>query len=139
MIDLNSKLGRKAKRRLAHEYFVWLTTVGSDLTPHTRPVWFIWEGDSFLIFSKPDAHKVHHIRMHPRVALHFNADQTADKDILIFTGTASLDPGSPPVPEIRADLRKYRTGIADLGMTPEQMGEEYSLAIRVTPTSMRGD
>ncbi len=138
MIDLNTKFGRQVKRRLAREYFVWLTTVGADLTPQTRPVWFVWDGDSFLIFSQPDAHKVRHIREHPRVCLHFNADETAAKDILIFTGNARLDPGSPPAHQIPAYVKKYRTGIDGLGMTPEQLGQEYSAAIRVTPTGVRG-
>ena len=47
----------QAKRRLREEYFVWMTTVGSDLAPQPRPVWFIWEKDSFLIYSQPNAHK----------------------------------------------------------------------------------
>ena len=138
MIDLTTKLGRKAKRHLRQQTIVWLTTVGSDLSPQPRPVWFTWDGASFLIFSQPHAHKVQHIASHPQVALHFNTDSTGDQDVIIFVGTAAIDTTVPPAHEVRAYLRKYRTGIEALGMTPEQFSREYSVAIRVTPTTLRG-
>ena len=86
MIDFSTELGRKAKRYLEEEYVIWFTTVGADLTPQPRPVWFIWEGSSFLIFSRPDAHKVTHVQGHPNVALHFNTDATGDQDVIVFLG-----------------------------------------------------
>ncbi|HTP08474.1 MAG TPA: TIGR03667 family PPOX class F420-dependent oxidoreductase [Anaerolineae bacterium] len=138
MIDLTSKFGRKVKRHLKQEYVVWLTTVGTDLTPQPRPVWFIWDGAAFLIFSQPHAHKVQHIAAHPRVALNFNTDATGDQDVIIFVGDAVIDSAAPPAHKVRAYLRKYRTGIIALGMTPEQFSAEYSVAIRVTPTTLRG-
>jgi PPOX class probable F420-dependent enzyme len=138
MIDLTSKLGRKANRHLKQEYVVWLTTVGADLTPQPRPVWFIWEDTSFLIFSQPHARKVQHIAARPRVALQFNTDETGDKDVIVFVGTAAIDPTVPPAHKVRAYFRKYRTGIEGLRMTPEQFSREYSVAIRVTPTALRG-
>jgi PPOX class probable F420-dependent enzyme len=138
MIDLTSKFGRKVKRHLKQEYVVWLTTTGSDRAPQPRPVWFIWEDTSFLIFSQPHAHKVQHITAHPQVALHFNTDATGDKDVIIFVGTAVIDTTAPPAHKVRAYLRKYREGITGLGMTPERFSNEYSVAIRVTPASLRG-
>lgn len=137
MIDLNSKSGRRVKRRLRQEYVIWLTTVGSDLSPQPRPVWFVWDQDSFLIYSQPQAHKVHHLREHPKVALHFNSDDKAEQDVTVFLGTAAIDPDAPPVDKCTAYLRKYRSGIKDLGFTPEEMSREYSVAIRVTPTALR--
>jgi|WetSurMetagenome_2_1015567.scaffolds.fasta_scaffold38187_3 PPOX class probable F420-dependent enzyme len=138
MIDLTTKLGRKAKRHLKQEYIVWLTTTGTDLTPQPRPVWFIWDGASFLIFSQLHAHKVAHIKANPRVALHFNTDATGDQDVIIFVGDAVIDTTVPPAHQVRAYLSKYRAGIKQLDMTPQQFSAEYSVAIRVTPTSLRG-
>ena len=120
MIDLTSKLGRKVKRHLKQEYIVWLTTTGSDLTPQPRPVWFIWDGATFLIFSQPHARKVQHIAAHRRVALHFNTDETGDQNVIVFVGDAAIDPAVPPAHKVRAYFRKYREGIQALGMTPEQ-------------------
>jgi PPOX class probable F420-dependent enzyme len=117
---------------------VWLTTIGADLSPQPRPVWFIWDGVTFLIFSQPHAHKVRHVTAYPQVALHFNTDETGDKDVIIFVGTAAIDATVPPAHQVRAYLRKYRAGIEELGMTPQQFSREYSVAIRVTPTTLRG-
>ncbi len=79
-----------------------------------------------------------HIEVHPHVALHFNTDASGDKDVIIFVGAAAIDPAVPPANKVRAYLRKYRAGMEELGMTPEQFSREYSVAIRVTPTTLRG-
>ena len=138
MIDLTSKFGRKVKQHLRKEYVVWLTTLGADLSPQPRPVWFIWDGSSFLIFSQPQSHKVRHIIAHPQVSLHFNTDEAGDANVIIFVGTAAVDPTGPAARKVPAYLRKYRAGIEALGMTPQQFSQEYSVAIRVTPSSLRG-
>jgi PPOX class probable F420-dependent enzyme len=139
MIDFNSKFGRFAKRCIKEEYFVWMTTVDSKGTPQPRPVWFIWEDDSFLIFSQPKAHKVKHILRNPNVALHFNTtDEKGEQRVIIFTGTATIDKDSPPAHKIRAYIRKYKTGIIGLNSTPEEFSREYSVALRIAPTNLRG-
>jgi PPOX class probable F420-dependent enzyme len=139
MIDFTTDFGQKVKRHLEQEYFIWFTTIGTDLTPQPRPVWFIWDEDSFLIFSQPHAHKVAHLHEHPKVALHFNtADAKADEDVIVFVGRAEIDSGAPPAHEIPAYFEKYRTGIAGLEMTPEAFSQEYSVAIRVRPMKVRG-
>ena len=139
MIDFTSQFGQTVKRHLAEEYFIWLTTVDSNLAPQPRPVWFIWQDDSFLIFSKPKAYKVRHVMKHPRVALQFNtADGKAEQDIIVFTGTAEIDASLPPAHEIPAYLEKYKTGIEGFGMSPEEFSQKYSVAIRVKEVSVRG-
>ena len=138
MIDFTTEFGQKVKQHLDKEYFIWFTTVSTDLTPQPRPVWFIWEADSFLIFSRPDAHKVAHLKEHPNVALHFNTDDKAEEDVIVFLGLAEIDPGALSAHEIPAYLEKYKSGMDELGMTPEAFSREYSLAIRVKPTKVRG-
>lgn len=138
MIDLNSPFGVAVKQHLQNQYVIWLTTVDSNLVPQPRPVWFIWEQDTFLIFSQAKAYKVAHIRRHPKVALHFNTDETGDKHVMVFTGEAFIDPNSPPAHQTRAYFEKYRDDIAGLDMTPESFSAEYSVAIRIRPTQMRG-
>lgn len=138
MIDLTSKFGRAVKRHLKSEYVIWLTTVDSTQTPQPRPVWFIWDKDSFLIFSKPNAFKVKHIQKNPKVALQFNTDETGDKHVMIFTGEASIDVTTPPAHEVRAYIRKYKDGILGLNMTLKGFSAEYSTAIRIRPVDVRG-
>ncbi len=138
MLEIPLKLRAVVRRRLKEEYFVWLTTVGSDLAPQPRPVWFVWDHDTFLIYSQPQAYKVRHIRQHPKVALHFNTDATGDSDVLVFIGEARIDPDAPPAHKLRAYIKKYHDGIQGLNSTEEEMSASYSVAIRVTPTSVRG-
>ena len=139
MLDLNSKFGRVIKKHLKNEYFVWLTTVDSKGTPQPRPVWFVWDDNSFLVFSQPNAYKVKHLQNNPKVSLHFNTiDDAGEKHVIIFTGEASFDEKIPPAHKLPAYLKKYKTEITGLKMTPEGFRNEYSRAIRIKPTEVRG-
>jgi PPOX class probable F420-dependent enzyme len=140
MLDLNSSFGLVIKKHLDNEYFVWLTTVDSKGTPQPRPVWFIWDNnDSFLIFSQPTAYKVKHLQNNPKVSLNFNTeDQAGEKHVIIFVGEASFDTTVPPAHKIPAYLKKYKDGTEGLKMTPESFSNDYSVAIRIKPTEVRG-
>jgi PPOX class probable F420-dependent enzyme len=139
MLDFSTKFGRFAKRHLKSEYFIWLTTIDSSGIPQPKPVWFIWENNSFVIFSQAKAHKVEHIRKNPNVSLHFNsADEKGEKRLIIFTGTAVIDKKSPPLNKIRAYMRKYKSGMIAMNVTPDQFANEYSVAIRIVPAKLRG-
>lgn len=139
MLNLNTKFGRVAKKQLKSEYFVWLTTVDSTGAPQPRPVWFIWEKDSVLVFSQAKARKLKHIQKNPQVSLHFNsADKKGDKRLIIFIGTAAIETNAAPAHKVRAYMKKYKAGIKGLGMTPEQFSAEYSVSIRITPAKLRG-
>jgi PPOX class probable F420-dependent enzyme len=139
MLDFTSKLGKKAKKHLKQEYFIWLTTVDSTSAPQPRPVWFIFEEDSILIYSQPSAFKLKHIVNNPNVALHFNtADPKGEEDLIVFKGIARVNPKAQPANKVPAYLRKYRTGIKGLNSDPESFAKEYSTAIRIKLTSLRG-
>ena len=138
MIDFQSDFGRAVKEHLQDQYVIWLTTVDSTLTPQPRPVWFLWQDDSFLIFSQARAYKVAHIKNHPKVALHFNTDETGDRQVIVFTGEAFIDMDHAPAHEVPEYLKKYGEGIAGLDMTPEQFSQEYSIAIKINPAEIRG-
>jgi PPOX class probable F420-dependent enzyme len=116
-----------------------LTTVDSTGTPQPRPVWFIWENDTVLIYSQAKAYKLKHIQNNPNVSLHFNsADAQGEKRLIMFTGTAIIDKNALPTNKLRAYMRKYKSGITNLNMTADQFAKEYSVAIRITPTNLRG-
>jgi PPOX class probable F420-dependent enzyme len=136
-MDLNTKFGRRVKRRLKSEQEIWLTTVDKTGTPQPRPVWFYWDGETFVIYSQPRAHKVKHIARNPNVVLHLNST-TEDGGVVVFHGRAEEDRAAPAPIKHRAYFRKYKQGIRDINMTPQQFAEEYSVAIRVTPKTLRG-
>jgi PPOX class probable F420-dependent enzyme len=137
MIDWDDTFARKAVRRLAHERVGWLITVGADQTPQPRPVWFLWEDGTILVYSKPDARKVSHIAANPKVSFILNTDKDGD-EVTVFTGLAAIDPAAPQAHKNSAYLRRYRKGIANLGLKPEAMAGEYATAIRITPLALRG-
>ncbi len=137
MIDFTSKLGRRALDRLEREPVIWLTTVDSAGGPQPRPVWFHWDGETLLVFSQPDAFKLRHIRRNPRVSVNFNSDESGG-DVVVLPGEARLLDQPPPEERVGEYIRKYREGIKEIGLTPEKMRESYSVAILVTPTSLRG-
>ena len=80
-------------RFLEQEPIVWLSTVRPDGDPHLVPIWFSWDGEALLIFSKPDAQKVRNLRAQPTVMLALG-DAEADFDIGLLKGTAEL-PDTP--------------------------------------------
>jgi PPOX class probable F420-dependent enzyme len=129
-------LNSATKKLLASETIIWLTTVGGDLTPQPRPVWFVPDGDDVLIYSQPKAAKVAHIRQHPNVALHFNADQWgSDETIVVITGAALLEAAGSPLPA--AYIKKYKDNMSELGMTPDQFATSYSQTIRIKINNVR--
>jgi PPOX class probable F420-dependent enzyme len=137
IIDPSTDFGKKVIFRLNDEEIIWLTTVADDLTPQPNPVWFLWDGESILIYTQASSKKVVNLLKRPRVSLNFDATDTGE-DVVVFTGTAEFDSDAPPVDENRPYVEKYRLGLAALGSSPEQMGQEYNIKIRVRPDKVRG-
>lgn len=121
---------------IAGAEYMWLTTVREDGMPQPTPVWFILEGETFLVFSNPNAQKVKNIRANPKVALNYT-DSTHAETYLVIMGEAAIVEGGLSVTGAPAYLEKYREGIKSIGMSPESMAAEYSSAIRITPTRVR--
>jgi PPOX class probable F420-dependent enzyme len=137
MIDLSTEFGARVARRLDKELIIWLTTVRADGTPQPSPVWFLWIDQTLLIYSRPNTPKLRNIEQNPKVALNFNSDEGGG-DVIVFTGTAAIDSQAPPSNEIAAYQEKYGEHIVGINMTPELFARAYSVALRVTPTSVRG-
>ena len=136
-IDTKSEFGGRAARRLGDELIYWLVTVGPDGTPQPSPVWALWEGETILIYSQADTPKLRNIAARPKVALHLDGDGRGG-DIVIVTGEARIDRAAPPADRVPAYVTKYKEGMRRIGMTPESFAHAYSVAVRVTPRSLRG-
>lgn len=137
MIDTNTEFGQRVARRLAEERIAWLTTIDSSGAPQPRPVWFLWDGETFLIYSRPGTAKLRHVAERSQVALHLDGDGLGG-DIVVFTGLAEIDPTAPPADQVPAYVAKYRPGFARIGMTAAEFAASYSVALRVTPLKLRG-
>ena len=121
--------GRHALSRLKKELVIWLVTTGRDRRPQAVPVWFLWDGRSFLIYAQPGV-KVRHVRANPYVELHLNSDAVGD-DVVRASGYATIPKSQRPAHRELAYMRKYRDQIEGLGMTAEGFAEQYRYPIRV--------
>lgn len=115
--------------RLKNEIVIWLVTAGRDRRPQAVPVWFLWDGKSFLIYAQPGI-KVRHVRSNPFVELHLNSDEVGD-DLVRVSGYAAIPKSQPPANREPAYMRKYRRHIEGLGMTAESFAAQYPYPIRV--------
>ena len=136
MLDPSDQAHAKAAERLRAEPVAWLTTVRADGQAQSSPVWFLWDGDTFLLYSQPDAQKVRNVTANPRVSLHLNDDGQGD-DVVTFEGEATVEPDTPRADRVDGYLTKYQTAIAALGYEPGPFARTYSTPIRVRPTRVR--
>ena len=135
--DLATEWGRSAERRLRTQEVIWLTTLRAGGAPWPNPVWFVWDGETFLVYSRPESAKLRHIARDPRVTLHLNGEGW-ELDVVVAAGDARVAPEEPPVLETPAYLEKYRESIARLGMTEPEYSAAFSVPIRITPAGWRG-
>lgn len=136
MLDLSEEASAALEERLRTENIAWITTVTADGQPQSSPVWFLWDEGDFLVYAQPHSWKVRNIRAHPNVSLHLNSDAKGGR-VVTFEGSARISEGHPPGQQSARYVAKYRDGVADFGMTWEQLGAEYSTALRITPSRVR--
>jgi len=136
-LDLTTEFGARVARRLSEERIIWLTTVRASGAPEPSPVWFLWDGATALIYSRPNTQKLRNIARSASVALSFNSSPSGG-DVIVLAGTAVVDDQALPADQLAAYVAKYAGPIKDINMTPELFGKAYSVAVRVTPTSVRG-
>ena len=136
-IDTSTEFGERVTRHLEDDRVVWLSTSDADGTPQPSPVWFLWDGDTALIYSQPETPKIRNIEANPRVSLHFNCNENGG-DVVIMVGDAWIDAETPPASAISAYVAKYAEGLRGISMSPEEFSAAYSVPIRVRPTALRG-
>ena len=136
MLDPSKQGHDRAESRLRSEPIVWLTTVRADGQAQATPVWFLWDGETFLLYSQPDAQKVRNLAANPKVALHLDDDGSGG-DVVTVEGTATVEPDTPRADRLDGYLAKYRAAIEALGYEPGPFAPTYSTAIRVRPTRVR--
>lgn len=132
-----SDFGRRVARRLGDEIVAWLTTVRRDGLPQPSPIWFLWDGESFLIYSRPRTQKLRNIEANPLVAVNLDGNGRGG-DIVVVAGEARIAEDEPPAHEVPEYVEKYRDGFARLGMSAEEFAAAYAVPLRVRATALRG-
>jgi PPOX class probable F420-dependent enzyme len=122
---------------LREDPVVWLSSIQRDGRPHVVPVWFHWDGERIVAFSKPCARKVDNLRDRPHVML---AIGTPGPDFVVELIEATAE-----VPDATAtDLMpegfgaKYRELLGRAGMSVTRFAEVYSQPILLRPTRFLG-
>jgi PPOX class probable F420-dependent enzyme len=135
LLDTTSPEGKRVQKRLEKELIIWLATCGRDGRPRAVPVWFLWDGKSFLIYSVP-GQKVNDIEANPKVQLHFNTTPDGD-GVVRIDGEVTRLKRHPLAHKVPSYIRKYARLIKGYDWTPESFARQYHIALRVQPTRLR--
>ncbi len=135
--DHPSRCRPSIEAALRDDPVVWLSSVQSDGRPHLVPVWFLWDGDRILAFSKPHARKVDNLRDQPSVMLAVGTPGP-EFDVELIEATAELpdEPATSVIPE--GFGAKYRELLHRAGLTVQRFAEVYSQPIVLRPTRFLG-
>lgn len=131
-LDLQRERDRHFDQRLRDEPIIWISTTRPDGRPHLVPVWFLWDGATVLLFSKPNAQKVRNIRHEHRVVLALDTRDEGE-DVVIVEGEAEFIPAGTVDSTLPAYAEKYAQLMERINITAATMAAEFSQAIRVTP------
>jgi PPOX class probable F420-dependent enzyme len=130
----NATLPPNVLERVAHDQVAWLTTITGSGAPSPVPVWFIDDDGDLVLFSEPAARKVANIEARPQVTLHFNSDPDGH-DVVVVRATARLEPGVLPSSQ-PGYLDKYRSALAALPFTADDLDRDFTTRIRISPTGV---
>jgi PPOX class probable F420-dependent enzyme len=136
MLDTTTEAGSRADGRLREETMIWITTVRSGGQPQSVPVWFLWNGETFLIYSQPGRQKLKNIGRDARIGPHLNANDRGG-DVVRAEGTAEVVQDVPPANEVGEYLEKNSESIARIGFDPDGFVRTYSVALRAKPDRWR--
>ena len=137
-------LNAHVEQRLRNDPLVWLITVRPDGRPHVVPVWFFWDGETFLICSHPNSQKLRNLRQNSHVILALDGAGNLGYDLVVVEGTAellnetslSLSKAYPAFAEKYAALLQsiLEAGLENQDLDWQALVADYSQPIRVTPT-----
>jgi len=135
--DRSAECRPGAEAALRSDPVVWLSSTQPDGRPHLVPVWFHWDGEQIVAFSKPHAKKVGNLRDQPLVMLAVGAPGP-DFEVELIEATAEL-PATPAADVMPSGFgAKYRDLLHRAGLTVQRFAEIYSQPIVLRPTRFLG-
>lgn len=140
MLDLSDARNERIAARLRQAEYAYLITVRADGRPHCVPVCFVWEDNTVLVFSQPDAVKVRNLRQNPHVSLALDSFGQSEYLSLVVEGTAELvdEPGlDMAYPAYATKYTALSERMFGTSVPPEAFRREYAQAIRITLTRIR--
>ena len=113
-----------------HHLVASLASVRSDGRPHVVPLWFVWDGTAFVMYSKPHAVKVQNLRRAPNAMLALGEPGSLDGSAALVEVRAEIDQA---VGLVTAFADKYAELMARLGLSRDAFASVYSQPIRLIP------
>jgi PPOX class probable F420-dependent enzyme len=113
-----------------HHLVASLASVRSDGRPHVVPLWFVWDGTAFVMYSKPHAVKVQNLRRDPNAMLALGEPGRFDGSAALVEVRAEIDEA---VGLLTAFADKYAELMARLGLSRDAFASVYSQPIRLIP------
>ena len=134
-IDESTESGARAAERLRSSRVIWMTTVSDRGVPQSSPVWYLWDGGDFTVYSR-ESPRHDNVTQNPAVGLHLDGNGLGG-DIVVVEGLARVDNALGPVPDNDAYLAKYGEIMAQRSWTPQWFWENYPIPLAITPTRFR--
>src|SRR5260221_8893440 len=106
ILDLSKPAHEAAAARLKEETIIWLTTVNPKGQPQSSPVWFLWDGEEFLIYGSKSGPKTPNVKANPRVSLNLDGNGDGGGNVSL-EGTARIDDARPPPGEAADYIAQY--------------------------------
>lgn len=126
-----------AEAALRDDPVVWLSSVQPDGRPHVVPVWFHWDGERIVAFSKPRARKIENLREHASVMLAVGTPGP-EFEVELIEATAELPDVAAADVMPEGFGAKYRELLRRAGLTVQKFAEVYSQPIVLRPTRFLG-
>lgn len=123
------------QRHVDNDKLIMLTTVTTTGRPAPRPVWFLWNGTEFVVFSQPDTAKLRHIAANPHVTLSTNIG-AGGGDVVVVSGTARILPDAKSAADTPEYVARYREAMARVSGSIEGFAASYSVPIHITPAKL---
>ncbi len=134
-IEETTNEGAHAAERLRSSRVIWLTTVSQRGIPQTSPVWYLWDGGDFTVYSL-ESPREENVTNNPAVGLNLDGNGLGG-DIVVVEALARIDNSLPSAEDNQAYLDKYGPIMSERGWSPKWFGGRYSVPLTITPTRYR--
>ena len=115
----------------------WLSSVQPDGRPHVVPVWFHWDGERIVAFSKPNARKIGNLRDQPSVMLAVGTPGP-EFEVELIEAIAEIPEADASEVMPEGFGAKYRDLLRRANLTVQRFAEVYSQPIVLRPTRFLG-
>lgn len=129
--DLDAIWRHRVDTMLETAPVLWLASTRADRRPHLAPCWFVWDGETITVLSRPAAQKVRNLTADPRVMVAIGSAHP-EFDVDLFEGIAEV--GAPLSDRARRRfIEKYASGLAHNGFDPEGFVAHFTTVIHIRP------